>query len=385
MIILDKPYVSKEIKEYLEQSQIPVLKNDTSITEGIGYNINLKEKDEFISNLKNIKRLYTLSENSIEWIYQNIPDKELIKNINIMKDKVKFRDYLKDLYPDFLYKEVKLEELINIEFTKLPLPFVIKPSVGFFSVGVYVITNLYDWTSAITEILKNIEEWKKLYPTQVIDNSTYILEEFISGDEYAIDAFYDDCGNATILNIMKHDFYSSSDVSDRLYYTSKDIIEKQLNKLTEFLNKVNKKINAKNFPFHAEVRIDKSKIVPIEFNPMRFAGWCCTDLTYFAFGFKTYDYYFNNIKPDWKELLKKKENKIYSLIVLDKYKDYKKGDTLNYNLLSEYFKKILCLRKLDPVTNPVFGFIFTETNAENIRELENIVNSDLKEFSIIDR
>jgi hypothetical protein len=275
---------------------------------------------------------------------------------------------------------VALQELKQLDFNKLPLPFVIKPAVGFFSVGVFVVSNLNDWNHAINEIFNNLNEWKKNYPEKVINNSIYILEEFINGEEYAIDAYYDENGNVVILNIMKHDFSSTSDVSDRLYYTSKEIINEKLDILTDFLNKVNQKIKAVNFPFHAEVRIDKNKIVPIEFNPMRFAGWCCTDLTYFAFGFKTYDYYFNNIKPDWNELLQDKDNKLFSLIVLDKYKDYMSGDTFNYDSLHDFFSKILCIRKLDPEKNPVFGFVFTETDDDNIKELENIVQSDLKEF-----
>jgi hypothetical protein len=379
-MILDKPYVSKETKEYLEQSQIGVLKNKAAVTECQGYKINLQEKEEFLSTLNNGQKLYTISENSLEWIHENIKNQQLIDTINIMKDKTSFRASINELYPDFFYKEVGLEELKNIDLSLLPLPFVIKPSVGFFSVGVYVISNLDDWNHAIKEITNNIADWKNTYTEKVIDNSTYILEEFINGEEYAIDSYYDENGNAVILNIMKHDFSSSSDVSDRLYYTSKEIINEKIDMLTDFLNKINLKIKAVDFPFHAEVRIDKDRIVPIEFNPMRFAGWCCTDLTYFAFGFKTYDYYFNNIKPDWNKLLQSKNHKIFSLIVLDKYKDYIKADSFNYDSLHDFFSKVLCIRKLDPEINPVFGFVFTETNDDNIKELENIVKSDLKEF-----
>lgn len=379
-MILDKPYVSKETKEYLELSQIGVLKNTTAETECLGYKINLQEKEEFLSTLINGQRLYTISENSLEWIYENIKNQELIDNINIMKDKTTFRNSIKELYPDFFYKEVGLEDLKNIDFNLMPLPFVIKPAVGFFSVGVHVISNIDDWHHAVKEISNNFKDWQKTYPEKVIDNSTYILEEFINGEEYAIDAYYDENGTPVILNIMKHDFSSTSDVSDRLYYTSKEIINEQLHILADFLNKINLKIKARSFPFHAEVRIDKDRIVPIEFNPIRFAGWCCTDLTYFAFGFKTYDYYFKNMRPDWNKLLQNKDHKIFSLIVLDKYKDYISGDTFDYDSLHDYFNKVLCIRKLDPETNPVFGFVFTQTDDDNMKELENIVKSDLKEF-----
>lgn len=57
-------------------------------------------------------------------------------------------------------------------------------------------------------------------------NAVFILEQYITGEEYALDAYYDENGRAVLLNIMKHDFACSSDVSDRLYYTGKEIIEK---------------------------------------------------------------------------------------------------------------------------------------------------------------
>lgn len=380
MIIVDKPFVSEEIKAYLDQSQIAVLKNEMAYAENCGHHFNLVEQDEFIHAVKNGQRLYTLSENSIQWIYQNISDERLISCIMMMKDKVKFRLSIKRLYPDVFFREVALEDLKNIDLDALPMPFVIKPSIGFFSIGVYTITNRGDWNHAIQEIFTNYREWKNSYTDSVVGNSTFILEEYISGEEYAIDAYYDENGMAVILNIMKHDFTSASDVSDRLYYTGKEIIEGKMQLLTDFLNKVNEEIEAADFPFHAEVRIDADNIIPIEFNPMRFAGWCCTDLTYFAFGFKTYDYYMRNIKPDWNELLYGKENKLFSVIVLDKHNDFKSGNILDYEELSSRFHKVLCIRKLDPEKHPVFGFMFTETDGDDRSELDNIVRSDLKEF-----
>lgn len=35
-----------------------------------------------------------------------------------------------------------------------------------------------------------------------------------------------------------------------------------------------------NFPVHVEIRVKEDKICPIEFNPMRFAGLCTTDIAY---------------------------------------------------------------------------------------------------------
>lgn len=380
MIILDKPYISNEMKDYMNYSQNAVLNNEMALNENQGQHFNVVEKNEFIKLYQNGERLYTVSENSIDWIYQNIPDEKLINCINIMKDKVKFRGLLKEMYPDFFYKEIAASDLKNLDFSELSLPLIIKPSVGFFSVGVYTVTNEDDWNFAINDIFSSMQEWKKSFPKNVVSNSVFILEQYIKGDEYAIDAYYDENGQAVILNIMKHDFSSISDVSDRLYYTGKEIIEDHLMDFTVFLNDANKHINARDFPLHAEVRIDDGRIMPIEFNPMRFAGWCCTDLVYFAFGFKTYDYYFKNTKPDWATLLQGKENKLYSLIVLDKPENLKAIDVFNYEKVCDRFNKVINLRRLDYQKQPISGFLFTETELNNREELDFVIKSDFKEF-----
>jgi len=44
------------------------------------------------------------------------------------------------MFPDFYFKAVKVEDLADINFSELPLPFVIKPSAGFMSMGVHKVT-----------------------------------------------------------------------------------------------------------------------------------------------------------------------------------------------------------------------------------------------------
>ena len=56
-------------------------------------------------------------------------------------------------------------------------------------------------------------------------------------------------------------------MSDRVYSTSKEIIEKYQNQIQDFLEIIGEKANLKNFPAHLELRIDeKGRINPIEVN-----------------------------------------------------------------------------------------------------------------------
>ncbi len=380
MVILEKPYVSSELKQYLKAQKTPVLKNETAIEEDRDHLLNLIDSDAFKSLYTPSTPLYTTSENALEWVYQNIDDKERIDSINRMKDKVSFRKLLRSIYPDFYFLAASFEELKNIDPNSLKLPLIVKPAVGFFSIGVYTIDTIEDWKRTLAEIGSQMGTWSEQFPESVIGNTTFILEEYINGDEYAIDAYFDEAGDPVILNIMKHDFSSSSDVSDRLYYTSKEIIETHLASFEAYLKKVNELIGAKNFPAHIEIRIDKDRILPIEFNPMRFAGWCTTDLVHFAFGLNTVDYYLKSKKPDWLTLLKEKQGKIYSLIILNKPEVAAPIKAFDYDALCRSFQKVLCLRKLDFNKQPVFGFMFTETDAEKRQELDVIIKSDLTEF-----
>ncbi len=100
---------------------------------------------------------------------------------------------------------------------------------------------------------------------------------------------------------LKHEFSSAADVRDRLYLTSKEIIEGNLVRFQGFLDRISELVLLKNLPIHVEVRVAKSgEIFPIEFNPMRFAGWCTTDLAYYAYGINVYECFWQQREPDWK-------------------------------------------------------------------------------------
>ena len=190
-----------------------------------------------------------------------------------------------------------------------------------------------------------------------------------------------DCeGKAVIVNIFHHEFASADDVSDRLYCSGASIIREHLQPFTDFFNRMNEEMGARNLPIHLELRVDNGRIIPIEANPLRFAGWCLTDLSLHAYGFRTYDYFLNDIRPDWDSLLKGREENIYSFIVLNPPASLKSGDVFHYDRLCASFGKVLELRPIDYHTGPVFGFLFTETKASDRAELDHILRSDLTEY-----
>lgn len=386
MFFIDKPYVSDFFKKTVKENNIPVVDTDGARQAGLHSGTTLISEKEAIETAKkhNNLRVYTTSENAIGWIAKHLSFSNLPKKIELFKDKIRFREMTQPLYPDFYFKAVQVEDLPTLDLSGIPLPFIIKPSVGFFSMGVHKVSKPEEWTHTVDSIQTEIAQIKDLYPEEVLDTSSFIIEQVITGEEYAIDAYYNASGEPVILSIFRHTFSSDSDVSDRVYTTSKEIVESNLEEFTPFVEKIGTLAGVKSFPVHIELRReDDGTLLPIEVNPMRFGGWCSTaDMTFHAYGFNPYLCYYLHEKPNWSKALQDKDGKLFSLVVLDNSTGKKSAEiaSFNYEKLLSHFEKPLELRKIDYTQYPVFAFLFVETREENFEELTNILNSDLNEF-----
>lgn len=389
MIIIDKPYVSNFLIETIRKNKLPVLENEYSRMYRNEIAPYLLAEEDFKSRYLESKnpKLYTASENSIGWILVNVEFSDLAEKVNLFKNKIKFRALTSKLYPDFYFKEVQTADLDGVSFQELPLPFIIKPSTGFFSMGVYKVDSEAEWEQTKKDIWIEMKKVAHLYPTEVLNPNSFIIEQYVEGEEFAFDAYYDEFGNPVLLNAFKHYFTSENDVSDRVYYTSKRIIEEYSPIFTEFLSEIGALTKATNFPVHVEVRINQDgHLLPIEINALRFGGWCTTaDMTSHALGFNPYEYFLKGQKPDWKSILSKTNDSLYSIIVLDNStgQEGKMIKAFDYDLLCSGFANLLELRKVDYKEYPVFGFIFAEIKRDAFAEIEKISVSNLREYTIL--
>ncbi|MEO8774340.1 MAG: ATP-grasp domain-containing protein [Gelidibacter sp.] len=386
MILIDKPYISDFLLRTIKENNFEIISTDEARSLINDDSLNwISEEDAKNKIIKTSKPLvYTNSENSLTWIFNNLKATKLPDQISLFKDKFKFRELTKDLFPNFLFRKIKIEDIQSLDINELKLPFVIKPSLGFFSIGVHIIHNKNDWDAAKKEL--KYENLKSIYPKEVMDASTFIIEEYIEGEEFAIDAYFNKDGEVVVLNILHHQFSSSTDVSDRVYSTSQSIIRKYKESVEDFLNPIGRKANLKNFPLHVEVRIDKEGVIrPIEINPQRFGGWCTTgDLSWYAFNFNSYEYFFQNKKPNWDEVFKNDKNEIYSIILLNNNSGIEpsKISYFDFDAITKDLENVLVVRKLDFDKYPAFGLLFTETSEKNAKELKEILDSDLRKYII---
>lgn len=386
MILVDKPYVSDFVRETSRKFNLPIVDTAVARELGLGENDNLVSEVDAASWLraKRDERIYAISENAIGWIAENLAFTDLPEKIEIFKNKANFRNLMRPMLPDFFFRQVSFGELDALEVSELPLPFVIKPNIGFFSVGVHKVNNVDEWQAVKATIQAEVNERDEIFPEEVLNTTSFIIEEMVEGEEFAFDAYFDEKAEPVILGIYHHRFSSAEDVGDRIYITSAEIIRENLANFSNWLGEIGKLAGVRNFPVHVEVRRTKKGIVPIEVNPLRFGGWCTTaDVTAAAYGFNPYHYYFENKRPNWEEIFATREGLLYSLIILDNATGCTPTqiENFDYDALLADFEHPLELRTLDYQKFPVFGFLFTQTRQENAAELERILKSDLTKYA----
>ena len=383
MLILEKPYVSETLIKTAIENNLPVLRN--AMSEQLvaqGYALNLYDDAAFIAEYQKRHRVYTMSENALGWIVEKLPDAELLKKIELLKNKATFRRICKDMYPDFFFCEVAISEMPGIDASKLQFPLVLKPSVGFLSAGVYVVHNVDEWESAVDDIMLNFKKVGEQFPEYVVGTQNFLIEAYIKGEEYAVDAYFDEKGAPVIWNIYHHRFANESDTSDRLYCSSRKLYDQYEQRFMDFLIKTNKVIGLRDFPMHIEFRYDGKRAIPIEINPLRFAGFCLNELQTHISGIHPIMAYLNNIHITKEEMWRGKENDTYNFLVLER----PAGAPKELQFDSEKFKaSVMDVLELRPLADPTVGVAataFTRVDAAHEAEFDFILNLDMNEFMV---
>tara|TARA_R110001583_G_scaffold4351_2_gene25167 strand:+ start:1401 stop:2573 length:1173 start_codon:yes stop_codon:yes gene_type:complete len=386
MILIDKPYVSKFLIKTIKENNFKIVATTEAKQMIADETLNWLQESEAIQLIsKNPNHpIYSNSENTISWVEKNLNFSKFPKQIEVFKNKILFRELVQDIYPNYFFLGVKFQDLDSISIDKLPFPFIIKPAIGFFSLGVHKVDKPLEWKKVLEKIKQEITHIKDFYPNEVLNTNYFIIEECIEGEEYAIDCYFNKDGKPIVLNILHHIFSSGKDVSDRVYTTSKEIIENNIEEIEQFLKIIREKARLSNFPVHVEVRItNQGLVIPIEVNPLRFGGWCTTgDLSWYAYGINSYEYFLKNKTPNWEEILKVRKGKKYSIVILNNNSGFSENEiaSFNYEQVLKDFEKPMNLRKVDFNEYPIFGILFTETTIGNEKELDQILTSNLRNY-----
>ncbi len=385
MFIFAEPYISNIAKDFISNAdESRIVSTKFLEAQGCCPSSNFLNTQAARERLiaEDGRSLYINSENALVWLDEYLPeDHRLRKCIKVFKNKLIFRQTYAEYFPDINFKSASLDEVLKLKFDDSTKPFIIKPTVGFLSAGVYRVDNKEALKRVQSIILSEMTATEKIFPKSVLDGSSFILEDIIEGREFAIDAYYNDDNKPIIINILEHKFRDQEDMSDRLYITSSTIIKNWLQPLTEFFQTLQNEIDLRGFALHAEVRVGSDGIIkPIEVNPLRFAGWCTTDLCYFAYGINPYEYFAHKREPDWSSITSRNDNKVYGMSVISNNSVSSIG-TFDYTKLATKFSDLKELRKIDYTKFPLMGFAFFSIDEDDTEFTDWILNTDFSEFS----
>ncbi|BCS88691.1 ATP-grasp domain-containing protein [Pseudodesulfovibrio sediminis] len=383
MILLDAPYVSDFLKQSVKDLGQSVLETDSARNLAGDAGLDFVDAIEFSSRMGRGERVLANSENALEHVMKCGCQPDLARQIDICKDKALFRETVASIHPDYLFRRALFDELADLDVSGFTCPFIVKPARGFFSLGVHVVDDHGQWPEVVRAIEQEREAMNAEYPEAVVNAGEFIVEAGIEGEEYAIDVYYNGDGEAVITNIMHHHFMSDDDISDRLYYTSARIIRDWLGPFSAYVDKVGKACGFRDFATHIEVRVtDAGEIVPIEANPLRFAGWCVADITYYAWGFNPYEQYFKDLRPDWDTILKGREDAATVMVIGDVPSgvDRNRIDSIDYDGFCGMFEDVAELRRIDYTAYPVFAFVFARMDEAGVVALKSTLVEDFSRF-----
>jgi CRP-like cAMP-binding protein len=320
------------------------------------------------------------SETVLAEVLGRMDDPEQYRQVLSLKDKLACRRRLALMYPDFTYKTIKLWDLPWLVFDP-GQKYVVKPVRGYFGSGVRVIERGNNLHRLADEIKQELQRNVELFSEAVLSPEDFIIEEFIQGEEYAVDMFYSSTGRPVIVNLYHHPIPPRREYLDVIYYTSAQIFEQLYEPIVEFFTRLNQSLDARSLPIHAEFKYDQGRLTPVELNPLRYGSDGLHDLVYHAFGLNPFVCFARDIEPDWPALWRDKKDKFYAF-----YFAYNGAnlDVATYrphlNKFYGLFSKILSDFPLDYHHHLGFRVLFLEESS--LDRIMELVQVEFKDYFI---
>ena len=313
------------------------------------------------------------SEASLDIVSKKLKDGVKRNAINSLKDKYKFRQILLEMYPEYSCRKIDLDEIENLKIEKKTI---LKPQKGCFGTAVKILDKNSDLKSIVLEVKNELKKNSTVLSESVLSKNDFILEDFITGEEYAVDMFYDQNGDPHIVNIYYHPMPKVNAYLHMIYYTSKNIFDEIYDKAILFYKRLNKILKVKNFVLHCEFKYDE-ELMPIEINPMRFGGMGLGNMIYHAVGVNPYHFFSQGKSPNWKQIWQKYKNDNFAFFIAYNATDINiKTHKPDVEKLKKEFTKVLNEELFDYKKQLVFGIFTIKETIENIDKLLKIEFND---------
>jgi hypothetical protein len=335
----------------------------------------IKDHDLIQSDLKfNIEdKVCITSEASIEIVKERLEDDKKKNAIEVLKDKAKFREIISQWYPDYEFQSVAFDMIPTLKLNKKA---VLKPSKGCFGSGVRIVDENTDFKQLASEIEKELQKNSAVLSENVLSQNEFILEEYIEGQEYAVDMYYDEKGDPHITSIYYHPMPKKEEYLHMIYLSSREVHQKIHDRALDFFKVLNESLNVKDFIMHSEFRMDK-ELIPIEINCMRFGGMGLGNMIYHVAGVNPYDSFQSNKPPNWNQIWNEQNEAIFAFFIAYNGSDIDvmkyKPDVTN---LEKNFSTVIHHHLFDYQSQLAFGIYYLKENKENISRLLDIDFND---------
>ncbi|MDH5301012.1 MAG: ATP-grasp domain-containing protein [Gammaproteobacteria bacterium] len=313
------------------------------------------------------------SETVLELVLQRWDDPQRCHAVEQLKNKVSSRQLLQGMFPNLYFKPIKLSDLPTQQLDPSKKYFV-KPVKGYWGSGGRMLQGKMDLSAVVRDIEQELTRKVSIFSDKVLSTEDFLIEEFIEGEEYAADMFFDAEGKPVITNICHHPIPDNKAYLHVVYYTTHEIYQDLHDKLVVFFTEMNKTLQAKSLPLHGEFRFYKDQFIPIELNPLRYGSDGLSDLSFHAFGLDPFACFANDIRPDWQKLWRGKESKVFAFYIgyngtavdVSQYRpDYRGFRALFSNIISDL--------ALDYQHQLAFSVVYIEEDSvERIYELLNV-------------
>jgi hypothetical protein len=315
------------------------------------------------------------SEVSMETIVSRMDDRSRKNTIESLKDKYIFRKTIASIYPEYQYQFVKASEIESLRITAKA---VIKPVKGVFGTAVRTIDRDTDLTNLAVELKTELSKNESIFSDGVLSKEDFLVEEYIEGEEYAIDMFYDADGNPCIINICHHPIPENRAYLHILYYFSKEVFDRIYTKAKYFFTQLNQILNVTNITMHCEFKLDGDKLMPIEINTLRYGGMGFGNMVFHALEINPYTYFLNNLEPDWQTIWEDKPEDIFCFFIAYNGANINLNeDRPNRERLKQQFTEVLLECSFDYQTQLTFGIYCLKETKEN---LANLLKIDFDDF-----
>lgn len=339
-------------------------------------------------------KIYIGSEEVLDILLQRFDNENSKKAIQLFKDKFQFREFLKPYFKKFYFQKIDVEDLdllqLNFESHK---KYIVKPTHGFFNVGVHILKAKTDLLELKTIIKNDLKSSAEVFSQSIISTHDLIIEQYIGTKketdplkmtnnlEIAVDMYYNSKGKPVILGIYHHPYPKNKAYFNVIYYTNHKLFQLYYKKIFYFFKTINSKsLKLTSFPIHAEFKIINKKIFPIEFNPYRFGGFGLADINYHAFQHNLYMHYFEDKEIDWEKTWNGNKNNYFCWVL--GYNGTKMNPTRDMpnekNFKQIIGKTQIAYHSLDYKKFPVFAMAYLKKTKKD--ELKKILNIDFNKL-----